>query len=469
MRRLLFVFLMCAARSSAAQSIDTIAMRAQTRFLAHDLLQGRGTGTPGEHIASEYIASELMRIGAQPVHGSDYLLPIPLKRALIEHQATTITYNQTTYLSGRDFVWNTGGRGALRDFAGPLLYVGRPDTSVLQRAREARGRVVVMVGALGAAAATLIPALLNAGASGVVLLVPDAANFDLFVRSRGDARYFVDAAVDDPIWQSNLPLVLAGPMLSAAILGGTVPAPFTSLEHTLTATIRARIEDVRSANVAGVIRGTDAKLAAEYVAYSAHYDHLGISTPDARGDSIYNGFSDNAAGVSMLLAIGDVFRRRPAARSVLLLFFSGEERGLLGSTYFASRPPVPLEQIKGLINLDAGAPPAPPVDWRIAGGAVTPLGDVARNALAARQWEVQLGAASPNSDYWPFVQRGVPAIFIIPGGSWENVSEEQQRQLRARWDRYHQASDEWHPEFPFSGLARYAEAALIVGRAVAGR
>jgi hypothetical protein len=459
--------LLCAARPSAAQSIDTIDMRARTRFLASDLLEGRGTGTRGEHIAAQYIASELARIGAVPVQGSDFLLPIPLKRSIINHDSTRITLNDQTFRSAQDFVWNTGGRGALTDFAGPLLFVGTADSAAVRRSSEARGRVVLVAGTMGAAASAYIPALIQAGAAGVVMLIPDSATFALFVRSRGDSRYFVDANVADPIWQPDLPVVIAGPRLTRAILGDAVPRAFTPIEKNLRAHYSGVVEDVRSANVAGIIKGKDPKLANEYVVYTAHYDHLGISVPNARGDSIYNGFSDNAAGVAMLLAIGDVFHSQPSARSVVLLFFTGEERGLLGSSFFAARPPFQLNRITGLINLDAGAPSGRPVEWRIAGGAGSALGATAEQVLKRSKWDVQLTAGTPNSDYWPFLSRGVPAIFIIPGEKWENVTPEQKTALKARWDRYHQAGDEWHPDFPFAGLKRYAEAALLVGRAIA--
>lgn len=450
-----------------AQSVDTIAMRAHTRFLASDLLEGRGTGTRGERIAGLYIAAQLMRMGAQPAAGDDYFLPIPLKRAIIDNSATRITFNGDTFHSVADFVWNTGGKGALRGFSGPLTFVGVADSAALRRAPELRGRVAVLVGSMGAAAGAFVPALIRAGAAGVLLLIPDANTFNLYVRSRGESRYFIDADVDDPVWQADLPVVLAGPSLSRAIVARGSPAPFTPIDGTVAATFRADFQNAGSANVAGVIRGSDPRLAASYVAFSAHYDHLGISTPDERGDSIYNGFSDDAAGVAMVLGIGEVFKRERPARSVLLLFFTGEERGLLGSSYYASHPAIPLKQMAGLVNLDGGAPPVPPLDWRIAGGTETPLGAVTKTALATRKWDATLTSSSPNSDYWPFLKRGVPAVFIIPGNHWENTSDQQQKDLRAKWDHYHQAADEWKPDFPFSGLARYAETALVVGRLIA--
>jgi Zn-dependent M28 family amino/carboxypeptidase len=219
-----------------------------------------------------------------------------------------------------------------------------------------------------------------------------------------------------------------------------------------------------AANVAAMLPGSDPDRRNEYVVYTAHYDHLGIGVPDAAGDSIYSGFSDNAAGVAMLLAIAEQLRDAPPPRSVLFLFFTGEERGLLGSSYFASHPPVRLTRMRALINLDAGAPPAPPVSWRIAGGD-SALDQTARRVAEGRGWTVTVGPASPNSDHWPFLYRGVPSIFIIPGEEWEGTTPEVRAALRARWDRYHQPGDRWFPDFPFAGLGRYADFALLVGLA----
>lgn len=457
------LLLLVLSQTAAAQAIDTISLRARTRFLSANALMGRGTGTDGERIAAEYIATELMRIGVQPAGNDGYFQPVPLKRALIKR--ASIRYQGSAY-GARDFVWNTGGRGAFHSFGGPAVFVGTIDSIAVRRAAELRGKVVVLSGPMGAAAQAYVPALRRAGASGVVIALADTALFGLFARSRGDARYFVDADVDDPVWQANLPVVIAAPSLARHLQHRQ---RFTELPGRLEAHVETEITDVAAANVAGIIPGTDASLRDEIIAYSAHIDHLGVSTPDPRGDSIYNGFSDNAAGVGMLLGIAELMKQSPPRRSVLFLFFTGEERGLLGSSFSATHPILPLVRMRGLINLDAGAPPAPPVSWRIAGGQDSKLGELARQIATGRQWTADLGAASPNSDYWPFLARGVPAIFIIPGNQWENVTPEQHAALRSRWDRYHRADDEWHPEFPFSGLARYAEYAYLVGRAAADR
>lgn len=462
--------------------IDTMALRAHTYFLAHEALAGRGTGSPGEHMAAAYLEAQLRALGLRgPLVGGSYLQEVPLVRADVDTAGTSIQLLDDgsparTFHTPRDFVVNTGGREAFRSFRGEAVFLGTPEDALrlLDHSIETlSGAVPVVVGPLGAAAARLIPAWREAGAAGVLLLVPDRERFALFARSRGEARFFVDAPLNEPIWQPDLPVVLAGPELSESLLEGTDRGRGANLDgpSRLDLEVRASIEiveeSVRAANVLGLLPGSDPERRDEIVVYTAHYDHLGISTPDEAGDSIYNGFSDNAAGTAMLLAVARRLVEDRPARSVLFAFFTGEERGLLGSSYFVSAPPLPLGRMVGAINLDAGAPPLPPVTWRIAGGTVSRLGALAADVATRHGWTANLGDPSPNSDYWPFLTHGVPAVFIIPGDVWEGADDAERDGLRARWDRYHQAGDEWHPDFPFAGLARYARYALEVGVALA--
>src|SRR5690606_22214764 len=246
---------------------------------------------------------------------------------------------------------------------------------------------IVILGSLGAEADRLIPDWIRRGAEGVVYLVPDPGAFRrVAVALAETARLNVDADVDDPVWQPDLPILVAGPDLSAALLAdapvppdaldGSRPFAAVSLEREVQARIRFEARALDAANVAAILPGKDPDLRHEVVAFTAHYDHLGIG-PAVDGDSIYNGFSDNAAGTAMLLAIAEALAHEPPARSVLFLFFTGEERGLLGSSYYATSPLIPLERTVAVINLDAGAPPAPPRTWRVAGGTDSPPGQIA--------------------------------------------------------------------------------------------
>jgi Zn-dependent M28 family amino/carboxypeptidase len=407
---------------------------------------------------------------------------VPLRAVAIRPESSVLLHagdDTLVFRSGPDFVVNTGGAGAFRDFRGRAIFFGQPAHAreLVAAERSMVGRVAVFAGPLGAAATEIVPRLGMAGAAGIILLVPDSAQFDLFVRSRGDTRFHVDADVRDPVWQPPLPVLLAGPALTDALLDG-VPLPAglmegaaaaaVDLDRTVTARIATTSHPLPATNVAAMLPGSDPARADEYVVYTAHFDHLGVGVPDAQGDSIYSGFSDNAAGVAMLLAIAESLRHEPPARSVLFLFLTAEEVGLLGSSYLAVTFPVPLERIRALINLDGGAPPAPPISWRIAGGD-SPLGETATAIAADRGWTTITGPASPNSDHWPFLARGVPSIFIIPGDEWENVDAAGRSVLRERWNRYHQPGDRWSPDFPFAGLARYAEFALLIGRHIGDR
>ena len=466
------------------QSIDTLALRAHTHFLAHDLLRGRDTGSEGEWLAALYIVSELRRMGIDGAGpGGEYLQRVPLRRARVDHAASHLVLRdgdtEQTFRSGEHFTPATGGAAAFRDFAGDLLFAGTAEDAAAALAGNASldGRVITVLGTLGARAATLVQDWIRRGAAGVLLLLPDSAQFELLVRSRGDVRFFLDAPADDPIWQAPLPVLIGGPELTRAVLADTRldpgartgAGPFIAVDlgRSIRASIRVAVDDVAAFNVAGLIPGRDPAKRHEVVAFTAHYDHLGIGEPDEHGDSIYNGFSDNAAGTAMLLAIADALRQDPPARSVLFLFFTGEERGLLGSTYYVSAPLIPLERTVAVINLDAGAPPAPPISWRISGGTRSSLGEEAMRIAGERGWTAQLEDARPNSDHWPFLRHGVPAAFIIPGRDWEGLSAAEEELLFRRWDRYHQPGDEWSPDFPWAGLQRYAEFGLALGRRVA--
>lgn len=472
------------APPAPGQEIDTLALRDHTRVLAHDSLEGRGTGTRGAELAARYIASQLERLGLSGAgRDGSYFQPIPLEEAVLDPEGTRLVLRRGAerleFRSGEHFVVNTGGAGAFRSFAGEALFAGTAGLAAqaLADRPSLKGQVIVILGGVGAEATTLIPDWIRRGAEAAVFLVPEPERFGLIAHGRGDTRLYVQASIDDPVWQPDLPILIAGPRLAAGLLAdaplapdaldGTRPFTALPLGRSLEFSIRHEVRTVQASNVAGLLPGRDPAARDEVVVYTAHYDHLGIDAPDQRGDSIYNGFSDNAAGVAMLLAIAEAMAKDPPARSVLFLFLAGEEKGLLGSSYYAAFPLVALERTVAVINLDAGAPPAPPRSWRIAGGRESTLGELAAHVAASRGWVAEPSAARPNSDHWPFLRRRVPAVFLIPGQDWEGVAGVEREKLHQRWDRYHRPDDEWAPDFPFAGLQRYAELALALGRAVA--
>lgn len=469
--------LMFTCGTAHAQVIDTLALRAHTAVLAHDSMAGRGTGTPGARAAARYIAGELDRIGLRaPAPG--FLQPVPLRAATFGNATSLVVRAGTRaerFTHGRDFAVVVGGRRSLRDASGNAVLVGSADQAVRAADTGIAGAAIVVLGTLGDHAGPLFRRWTAAGAQAVVLLIPDDDAFRSYAEQFASRPFYVDADVDEPHWQPDLPVVLAGRAVAEALLDAiALPLAMSDADAFEPLPLRSSVDlsldvstsEAEAHNVAGILEGSDPARRDEVVVFTAHYDHLGIG-PAEDGDSIYNGFSDNAAGVAMLLAIARAMHDAPPARSVLFLFLTGEEKGLLGSAYYAAAPLVPLVRTVAAINLDAGAPPVPPVSWRFAGDTTTALSRTAARIAQARGWSVVRGPPRANSDHWPFSARGVPAIFVVPGPTWENTSDAERDRLRERWDHYHRAADHWHAEFPFAGLARYAELAMLIGREIA--
>jgi len=472
-------------RRPGPPTIDSMLLRSSTYFLASDLLEGRGTGRRGNDIAALYLAAEAQALGLRGA-GTDggYYQPVPLVEDVVDTARTRIILTLEREAGAREefrtpqaFVPNVGTAATLISFAGGLAYVGSPRDILAhpEALPDLAGRVALVRGPFGPDAAAA-DTLRERGVTGVVQLTPDSATYDLYVRSRGPSRMFIaDSAHAVSSFIPDLPDVIASPALVRALdpdlpIAGTPqdrPALLTGRRMEFQIDVHSR--PLVSRNVAAILPGADPARRGEYVAFTAHLDHLGISTPDAGGDSIYNGFSDNAAGCAMLLAIAKAMVAGPRpARSVLFLWPTGEERGLLGSDYFAAHPLVPADHIVAEINLDAGAPPAPPVSWEIVGGDRTTLGALAVRVARRAGWAAKVGPASPNSDYFPLLRIGVPAVFLVPGSApYEGLTADSSKALGRKWDHYHQPSDEWKADFPYSGLVRYADFGYLVGMAAA--
>ncbi len=449
-------------------AIDTLALRAHTYFLSHDLLEGRATASRGERLASAYIVAQCRALGLGPVN-TEFIQTVPLEEALVLETTDLVAAapgGEIRFGYPADFIPNVGTASTLVDFGGATVFVSDSKTVAGGGLGEldVAGKVAVTLGPFRGAAADTLTAR---GAAGMIHLVGDEGAYQLYARSRGATRLYHREADVRSSFLPELPSVLAGPRIARALLEGRSP---TALPWTVAVHVALEQRPVDAANVACVLPGADPARRDTAIVFTAHYDHLGIGTPDESGDSLYNGFSDNAAGVAMLLAIarslaGD--RSAPLDYSAVFLFLSGEERGLLGSDYYVAHPMWPLERTAAVVNLDAGAPPAPPTSWHLAGVDSTGLGAIAIGIAAEHGWDIATSSARPNSDYYPFAREGVPALFIIPGPApYEGLTADSSKALRRRWDHYHQPDDEWAEDFPFSGLARYAGYALRIAREI---
>lgn len=466
------------AAVSAQSPIDTLALKAHTYFLAHDDLAGRATGTLGAELAALYITSQCRALGLRPADHT-YAQHVALEQATVgvgTHASVVRSGTSRTFSYPTHFTPNVGTRATLRDFHGPAVYLGPADQLASQDDFILEGRVAIILGPR--ASTESLNLLRERGAAGAVLAVPSPDTYALYRQSRGSTRLFhADSSVVSSFIPA-LPAVIAGPELSYALIAGApldrdgqpTPGP---LDSEISVHLQVDLSAVSADNVICVLPGARAVVADTAIALSAHYDHLGVVPSGDAGDSIFNGFSDNAAGVAALLAIAQAMvadELHPMQHSVLFLFFVGEERGLLGSDLYVARPSWPLAATKAVINIDAGAPPGRPVSWRLAGVDSTGLGAAAIDAAAARGWQVTTSPPRANSDYFPFVRSGVPGVFVVPGpGSYEGLTADSSDVLRKRWDHYHQPEDEWSEVFPFSGLQRYAEYAYLIARTLDGQ
>jgi Zn-dependent M28 family amino/carboxypeptidase len=236
-------------------------------------------------------------------------------------------------------------------------------------------------------------------------------------------------------------------------------------------TIDSTLRNVDSRNVIAKLSGSDPKLRDEYVVYTAHWDHLGRNTA-LKGDQIYNGADDNASGTAMLLEVAQTLAALPAAerpkRTVLFLSVTAEEKGLLGSRFYARNPLYPLAKTLANINTDGANYYGPTHDVRIIGLGASTLDDVAAD-MARSQGRTLTPDLTPEkgtyyrSDHFEFAKVGVPALYPKRGLDYVDQPAGWGLKYEAEFDLkdYHKVSDEVKPDWTFNGGA--LDAAFLVG------
>lgn len=320
-------------------------------FLADDLLKGRETGTPENKIAASYLANTLRSYGVKPnPENGTYYQEVLLQKSIPPNRTTlsingkeikskvVVTAYKTEYEGEMVFV----GYGLEDDYVGKnvfkkiVIVKGGSDTA--KDARAAFG--------LRKKKAELAK---KAGALAVIELI----------KTGNDMWSFIDHNFNAPRLE-----VANGEISSATKPGGlgyiwvqdeygAMAKEMESGSHTVGLTLGGETRSaVKSQNVIGVIEGTDPTLKNEYIIYSAHYDHVGIGTPDETGDTIYNGARDNAVGTTTVLSMAQNLAKYPTKRSALFILFTGEEKGLLGSEYYVEHPVLPLNKMVYCFNSD---------------------------------------------------------------------------------------------------------------------
>jgi len=243
--------------------------------------------------------------------------------------------------------------------------------------------------------------------------------------------------------------------------------------ETFSANYQVKNEVITSHNVVARLEGSTHP--DETIIYSGHWDHIGVGEPDARGDRIFNGAMDNASGTAALVELARGFASQPKPqRSVVFLAVTAEEKGLLGSEYYANNPLYPLAKTVAVINMDGMSPYSPSRDFGIYGTAKVELLDQLKDV--AKAWDIRYTPDTKpeaglffRSDHFPFAKRGVPALSYGAGQDWIDggVAAGKKASDEYTAKRYHQQGDEWQADWTFAGAARDLEVLYTLGEKLA--
>lgn len=387
-------------------------------YLASDDLKGRGFGRPELDTAAAYIAAQFQKAGAQPLPGADgYFQVFDAIRVRSEGHGTVSLGGRTFHLGSDALQWDPSDA----DVDAPVVFVN--DTASLGRV-EVKGTIVYIDGKLLGNVLDITGVrsrIVSRGAVGLILGMEIDSN--LWKRMGG---MFQELNVRNPAETTQLPVVFVHGAVTGATRAGI------AIAGTVT-------EKVRVKNVLACIPGTDPALQREYVMLSAHYDHLGVGTPqmeEGKLDSIYNGARDNATGSAAVIDAGYYFAQHPAKRPILLATFTAEEEGLIGSSYYAVHPLVPLAQTVYDLNIDNASYNDTTLITLVGLGRTT--ADPMIKAAAAHYGlhvgdDPTGGELFTQSDNYPLAARGVPAPTFSLGMKTFDATI---------FDRYHRMSDE---------------------------
>jgi Zn-dependent M28 family amino/carboxypeptidase len=487
-----------AALQAAAARIDGAYLREQVARLSADELEGRGPATAGDRRTRAYLIEQLEALGLErPEDGWEQPLELVSVTTTMPRQWTFEHAGDALSLRvSDDFIAATGEHKASGELAdAELVFVGygieAPEYGWDDfKGQDVRGKVLLMLNSdpdwdpglfagntrlyygrwtykfesaarHGAAAALVIHTTASAGYPFQVVQTSwGAARFDL--PSQGEPSLGLKGWLSEDAARR---LVAHSGQELDALIARARSRDFTPVALGTTTSVRYdnQLARVATANVHGVIRGSDSQRRDEYVVIDAHHDHLGIGKPDARGDTIYNGALDNGAGVAQVLAIARALTALPRAprRSVAVLFVAAEEQGLLGSRYFATH--LPFQKVVANINYDGGSIWGRTRDITQVGRGKSSL-DLVADRIAALQGRSVESDPFPDrgsfyrSDQLSFAQIGVPALYMKAGtrvlGKPEGWGRAQILQYEAQ--RYHQPSDELTADWNFDGMVEDA-------------
>ncbi|NUT01002.1 MAG: M28 family peptidase [Sphingomonas sp.] len=477
------------------------------KTLGSDAYEGRGPATRAEPKTIDYIVKQFQAAGLQPggdlVNGQrKWTQDVPLLQSEIvgaPQLSLNLGNGQSLNLTqGEQIAVRSpqNGQNTIALANAPLLFVGygvaAPERNWDDfKDQDVKGKLLVVLindpdeglaeGDFGGKAMTYYgrwtykyEEAARRGAAGVLIVhetVPAAYGWNTVKNSNTNIQF--DVVRDDPTarhtpMESWIQRSLAEQIFAASGLNfdqakaqartrAFQPIP---LKATLSANVQSKVQTIVSHNVAGLLPG--AKHPDETVIYTAHWDHLGIGKPDSNGDNIYNGALDNATGIAQLIEQARSFTKGPRPdRSVLFLAVTAEEKGLLGSEYYATHPLYPLGKTVGVLNTDGGSIYGPAKNFTISGLAKLDLLDI---LIAEGKKQGRYYSPDPHpehgsffrSDHFPFAKVGVPAISFGDGNDLVNGGTARGEALNAAYieKAYHQPDDEWSPSWDFRGMAQ---------------
>ena len=468
------------ADTTAAQSKAATQWWADISALAGDDMEGRMTGSAGYLRAADYVMARFKAIGLTPAGTQGFLQPVAMESQTVDQHASTAELVNaegviTPLNVGTDTRIAARGAPAPDQVDAPLVFLGYglhlPDQgyddfdgmdltgkiavvlsggpeeisgAIKSNARFAQTKLLGKLGAVGLITLTTphqveIPwarQIALAGLPGMYLAAAD-------LRNTPDG--FLGAAVDPA--RSDALFTGSGhgfPELCALADAGK-PLPHFALPFRFRAHLAVARQGLSSPNLVAKLPGRDRKLAAQYVAVSAHLDHLGIGAP-INGDALYNGAMDDASGVATVLDIAQRLEKGPRPRrSMLFLVFTAEEKGLLGSHYYARNPTIPEGSLVADLNFDMALPLWTLTSVYAPGEAESTLGADARAVAAVRGLTMTPDPLPERNvfirtDQFSFVREGVPALAFKFGFAKGTPQFDIEHEWRAT--RYHAPSDD---------------------------
>ena len=349
----LFSFFSTFCQSDKELVLETVnknAIEGHIYFLADDLLKGRETGSPEAKIAASYLANTLHSYGVKPIPATNSYF----QEVLLQKSSPPNLFELT--INGLPSENKVVLEASAIDFKGEAVYLGY-GLEEDYKAKDVINKLVMIRGGSEEAKdvraafrlrTTKMELAKNAGAKGIIELINAEDNIWGFIDHNFNADRLEVAKEEKQSTDKGFVYIWLQDE------SGTQATSFESDTKTIvTLNMDSKsVSSISSQNVIGIVEGTDPKLKNEYIIYSAHYDHVGIGTPDESGDTIYNGARDNAVGTTTVLSMAENLAKYPTKRSALFILFTGEEKGLLGSGYYVDHPVLPLNQMVYCFNSD---------------------------------------------------------------------------------------------------------------------